>query len=59
MHLTGPHEWDPSGLDYTHRSGDGESPWSNDPDERFAFYSKFDEFGEYAQRAIQTLSILD
>ena len=32
VHLTGPHEWDPSVLDYTHPSGDGESP-------------KFDEFG--------------
>ena len=59
VHLTGPHEWDPSVLDYTHPSGDGEPPWSNDPDERFAFDPNFDEFGEYTQRAIQTLSILD
>ena len=29
VHLTGPHEWDPSVLDYTHPSGDGEPPWSN------------------------------
>ena len=36
MHLTRPHEWDPSVLDYTHPSGDGEPPWSNDPDERSA-----------------------
>ena len=28
VHLTGPHEWDPSVLDYTHPSGDGEPPWS-------------------------------
>ena len=34
VHLTGPHEWDPSVLYYTHPSGDGEPPWSNDPDER-------------------------
>ena len=27
MYLTGPHEWDPSVLDYTHPSGDGEPPW--------------------------------
>ena len=40
-------------------SGDGEPPWSNDPDERFAFDPDFDEFGDYTQRAIQTLSILD
>ena len=54
-----PHEWDPSVLDYTHPSGDGEPPWSNDPHERFAFDPHFDEFGNYIQQAIQTLSILD
>ena len=59
VHLTGPHEWDPSVFDYTHPSGDGEPPWSNDPDERFAFDPNFDEFGDYTQRAIQTLTILD
>ena len=57
VHLTGPHEWDPSVLDYTHPSGDGEPPWSNDPNERNAFDPNFDEFGDYTQRAIQTLSI--
>ena len=59
VHLTGPHEWDPSVLDYTHTSDDGEPPWSNDPDERFAFDPNFDEFGDYTQRTIQNLSILD
>ena len=59
VHLTGPHEWDPSVLDYTHPSGDGEPPWSNDPDERYAFDPNFDECGDYTQRAILTLSILD
>ena len=61
VHLAGPHEWNPSVLDYnyTHPSGDGEPPWFNDPDERFAFDPNFDEFGDYTQRAIQTLSILD
>ena len=59
VHLTGPHEWDPSVLDYTHPSGDGEHSWSKDPDERYAFDPNFDEFGDYTQRAIQTLSILD
>ena len=59
VHLTGPHEWDPSVLDYTHPSGDGEPPWSNDPNERSAFDPNFDEFGDYTKRAIQTLSILD
>ena len=46
-------------MDYTHPSGDGEPPWSNDPDERSVFDPNFDEFEAYAQRAIQTLSILD
>ena len=58
VHLTGPHEWDPSVLDYTHPSGDGEPPWSKDADERSAFDPNFDEFGDYTQRAIQTLSNL-
>ena len=59
VNLTGPHVWDASVLDYTHQSGDGEPHWSNDPDERFASESNFDEFGDYTQREIQTLSILD
>ena len=59
VHLTGPHEWDPSVLDYTNPSGDREPPWSNDPDERFAFDPHLDEFGDYTQTSIQTLSILD
>ena len=58
MNLTGSHEWDPSVLDYTHPSGDGEPPWPNDPDERFAFDLNF-SFGDYTHRAIQTLNILD
>ena len=52
VHLTGPHEWDPSVLDYTHPSGDGEPPWSNDPDERFAFDPHFDEFGDDTVREL-------
>ena len=59
VHLTGPHEWDPSVLDYTHPSGDREPPWSNAFDERFVFDPIFDEFGNYTQRVIQTLRILD
>ena len=35
VHLTRPHEWDPSVLDFTHPSGDGEPPWSNDQNERY------------------------
>ena len=32
VHLAGPHECYPSVLDFTHPSGEGEPPWSNDPD---------------------------
>ena len=59
MNLPGPPEWDPSVLDFTHPSDDGEPPWSNDLNERFAFDLNFDEFRDYTQRAIQTLCILD
>ena len=31
VHLTGPHEWDPSVLDYTYPSGDGEPPCKRIP----------------------------
>ena len=41
VHLTGTHEWDTSVLDFTHPSGDGEPPCSNDPDERFAFHPNY------------------
>ena len=45
VHITGPHEWDPSVLDFTYPSGDGEPPWSNEPTERLAYDPNFDEFG--------------
>ena len=41
VHLTGPHDWDPSVLDFTHLFHDGEPPWSNTPAERFAFDPNF------------------
>ena len=59
VHQTGPHKWNPSVLDFTDPSGDGEPPWSNDPTERFAFDCNFDEFGDCTHRAIQTLNIWD
>ena len=45
VHLTGPHEWDQSVLDYSYPSDDGEPKWSIDPNERSAFDPKYDEFG--------------
>ena len=29
--LTGPHEWDPSVLDYTHPTTPGDPSWAPDP----------------------------
>ena len=55
----GHHEWDPSVLHYAYPSEDGEPTWSTDPNERFDLNPKFDEFGDYTQRAAQTLNILD
>ena len=37
LHLTGPHEWNPSVLDYSYPSDDGEPMWSTDPNARFGF----------------------
>ena len=59
VHLTGPHKWDTSVLDFSYPSGDGGPPWSTDPTERFAFDPNFDEFGDYTHRAMKTLNILD
>ena len=59
VHLTGPNEWDPSVLDFTHPAHDEEPPWPNAPTERFAFDPHFDEFTNYNHRVIQTLNILD
>ena len=59
VHLRELHEWDPSVLNYSYPSGDGESTCSTDPTERFAFDPYFDEFGDYKHSAIQILSVLD
>ena len=46
-------------MDVTHPSGDGKPPWSDDPNERFAFDPNLVEFGDYTHREIQTLNISD
>ena len=46
-------------MDFSYPSGDGQTPWSTDSSERFAFDPNFYEFGDYTNRAIQTLNILD
>ena len=37
VHLTSPHEWDPSVLDYQHPENDQEPDWAIDPTENFQF----------------------
>ena len=59
VHLTSPHEWDPSVLDYVHPEDNGEPDCTNDPTERFQFDPNFDEFGDWVNRSLSTLDILD
>ena len=59
VHLTIPHEWDPSVLDCVHPEDNGEPDWANDPTERFHFDPKFDEYGDYVNRSLSVLDILD
>ena len=59
VHLTSPHEWDPSILDFEHPENNGESDWAIDPNENFQFDPNFDEFGDYVNRSLSILDILD
>ena len=59
VHLTSPHEWDPSILDYEHPKDNGEPNWAIDPNERFQFDPNFHEFGDYVNRSLSILDILD
>ena len=47
VHLTSPHQWDPSILDYEHPENNGEHDWVIDTNEHFQFDPNFDEFGDY------------
>ena len=42
--LTGPNEWDPSVLDYTHTTTSGDPTWAPDPSLRGAHDPRIDEF---------------
>ena len=59
VHLTSPHEWDPSVLDYEHPENNGEPDWAIDLNENFQFDPNFDEFGDYVNRSLSILDILD
>ena len=53
--LSGPHEWDPSVLDYTHPTTSGDPTWAPDPSLRGAHDSRIDEFGNFKGRVQHTL----
>ena len=59
VHLTSPHEWDPSVLDYKHPEDNGEPGWAIDLNEIIQFDPNFDEFGDYVDRSLSVLDILD
>ena len=59
VHLTSPHEWNPSVLDYEHPEDNAEPDWTNNPNERFQFDPNSDEFGDYVNRPLSILYILD
>ena len=46
-------------MDYEHPENNGEPDWAIDPNENFQFDSNFDEFGDYVNRSLSTLDILD
>ena len=54
--LTGPHEWDPSVLDYTHPTTAGDPTWAPDPSQCGAHDPRIDEFGNFKGRVHHTLT---
>ena len=54
--LTGPHEWDPSVLDYTHPTTAGDPTWAPAPSQHGAHDPRIDEFGNYKGRVHHTLT---
>ena len=54
--LTGPHEWDPSVLDYTQPTTTGDATWAPDPSQCSAHDPRIDEFGNFKGRVHHTLT---
>ena len=53
--LNGPHEWDPSVLDYTHPTTSGDPTWAPDPSLRGVHDPWIGEFGNFKGRVHHTL----
>ena len=58
MLLTGPHEWDPSVLDYTHPATAGDPTWAPDPFQCDAHDPRIDRIGHFKGRVHNTLTHL-
>ena len=54
--LTGPHEWDPSVLDYTHPTTAVDPTWAPDPSQHGAHDPRIDEFGNFKGSVHHTLT---
>ena len=54
--LTGPHDWDPSALDYTHPTTSGDPTWAPDPSLYGSHDTRIDEFGTFQGRVHHTLT---
>ena len=52
--LTGPHEWDPSVLDYTHSTTSGDPTWAPEPSTCDAHDHRIDELGNFKGRVQHT-----
>ena len=52
VHLTSPHEWYPSVLDYECPEDNGDPDWAIDLNDRFQFDPNLDEFGDYVNRSL-------
>ena len=55
MLLTGPHEWHPFVLDYSHPTTSGDPTWAPDPSLCGAHDPRIDEFGNFKGRVQHTL----
>ena len=56
--LTGPHEWDPSVLDYTQCATTGDPSWTPDPSQHAVHGPRIDEFGHFQGRVHHTLTAI-
>ena len=54
--LTGPHEWDPSVLDYTHPAPAGDPTWAPDPSQCNEHDPRINKFGHFEERVHHTLT---